>query len=67
MHYYDLEHYHPTIYTCIPCESHGKVIRKNNHRARISGLFGRWRTNFTSILDFDNMYMWLVAMCGAPY
>lgn len=37
-------------------EAHGKVVRKNNHRARQSGSWGADRNNFCTVLEIDNMY-----------
>ena len=63
----DLGDYHPSIYSCIPCEAHGKVVRKNNHRARQSGTFGSSENNFSSVLNTDNIYIALTAGGKDPY
>jgi hypothetical protein len=67
VHYFDLQGYHPVIYSCIPCEAHGKVVRKNNHRSRQSAVYGDDRNNFTGVLEIDNTYIACTAHNAAPY
>ena len=55
------------IYSCIPCEAHGKIVRKNNHRARQSRGYGADRNNFTTGLEIDNLYINLTAHGKDPY
>ena len=43
------------------------MVRKNNHRARQSGSWGADRNNFCTVLEIDNMYIWLVSQRKDPY
>ena len=65
--YYDLFDYHPSIFSCIPCEAHGKIVRKNNHRARQHGTSAGGKNAFCAVLSTDNMYLALTAHGMDPY
>jgi len=67
IHFNDIGDYHPTSFSCIPCEAHGQTVKKNNQRARKNASFGVGRSHWTTLLEFDNMYMMLVAGDEDPY
>jgi hypothetical protein len=63
----DLDEYHPSNFSCVPCEAHGKVVRKNNHRARQSGTYNGGKNAFSTVLSIDNAYIALTAHGRDPY
>ena len=67
IHFIDLDGYHPLTLSCIPCEAHGQTVKKNNQRARKHGSFGADRSHWTTLLEFDNMYIMMVASGADPY
>ena len=53
--------------SCIPCEAHGKVVLKNNHRSRRTGSWGHGCSCWTSHMHTDNMYVACVCHGTAKY